>query len=280
VIQVTDVSQRGQVVLLKFACETPRADSSSLVEYFWLVSDDRSHTVLPRYSGPVFAYPAGLATAVTNVDCLLTPGTFDNGGHPEAVTGSVELKGKSAYQVGFVLPDEATATMVVEQLKQVHLGKLRRLSEPTSALLLFSLHRRVEATGQPDGVENLTATLSWRSKGRSAENLEAIPVFGPAYGQEQEFRRQLAESIPVREYGYTIKELMFTDDYRKALVVFSHTNDQARHSQDNRQRRPDWEFTLDSNGLRRYRGFAMQPFYTPGSANTPPIYITVVLPDK
>jgi serine/threonine protein kinase len=105
-------------------------------------------------------------------------------------------------------------------------------------------------------------------------------TFGPAYGHEQEFLRQLAESIPVREYGYTIKELMFTDDYRKALVVFTHTNDQARLSQDNRQRRPDREFTLDSNGFRRYRGFAMQPFYTPGSANTPPIYITVVLPDK
>jgi hypothetical protein len=110
----------------------------------------------------------------------------------------------------------------------------------------------------------------------TGENLS----FGPAYGHEQEFRWQLAESIPVREYGYTIKELMFTDDYRKALVVFTHTNDQARLSQDNRQRRPDWEFTLDSNGFRRYRGFAMQPFYTPGSANTPPIYVTVVLPDK
>ena len=179
VIHVTDVSQRSQVVLLEFTCETSRADSSMLVEYYWLASDDRSHTVLPRYSGPAFAYPTGLATAVTNVDCLLTPGTFDNDGHPEAVAGSRKLKGKSAYQVGFVLPDEATATMVVEQLKQVHLGKLRGLSESTSALLLFSLHRRVEATGQPDAIESLSASMSWRSIGRSPESLESIPAFGP-----------------------------------------------------------------------------------------------------
>jgi hypothetical protein len=179
VIRVTDVSQRGQVVLLQFACETARADSSLLLDYFWLASDDRSHTVLPRYSGPAFAYPAGLATAATNVDCLLTPGTFDNDGHPKAVAGSKELKGKSAYQVGFVLPDEATATKVVEQLKQVHLRKRLGLSEPKCALVLFSLHRRVEATGQPDAVESLTASMSWRSKGRSPERLESIPAYGP-----------------------------------------------------------------------------------------------------
>ena len=101
---------------------------------------------------------------------------------------------------------------------------------------------------------------------------------GPAYGREREFRRQLAESIPVKDYGYTIKDLMFSDDYWNALVIFTHTNSQP--GLDNKQRRPDWEFTLESNGFRRYKGFEMQPFYTPGTANTPAVYITVILPEK
>jgi hypothetical protein len=110
----------------------------------------------------------------------------------------------------------------------------------------------------------------------TAEQPEAI--FGPAYGHEQEFRQQLAESVPMKEYGYTIKDLMFSDDYRKALVVFTHTNNQE--GLDNSHQRPDWEFSLESNGFRRYSGMAMQPFYTPGTANTPPVYVTVVVPGK
>ena len=102
------------------------------------------------------------------------------------------------------------------------------------------------------------------------------PTFGPAYGHEQEFRQQLAESVPMKEYGYTIKEFIFSDDYRKALVVFTHTNNQP--GLDNSHRRPDWEFTLESHGFRTYRGMQMQPFHTPGTANTPPVYIAVDLP--
>ena len=69
--------------------------------------------------------------------------------------------------------------MVGEQMKQVHLGKRCGLSEAKSALLLFSLHRRVEATGQPDAIESLSASMSWRLIGRSPESLESIAVFGP-----------------------------------------------------------------------------------------------------
>jgi hypothetical protein len=101
---------------------------------------------------------------------------------------------------------------------------------------------------------------------------------GPAYGHEQEFRRQLAESTPVREYGYTVKDLRFSEDYRKALVVLTHTNNQP--GLDNSQRRPDWEFTLILDEFGRYRGGAGQPFYTPGTANTPVIYITVTMRNK
>ena len=106
----------------------------------------------------------------------------------------------------------------------------------------------------------------------------ASPQRGTAYARERELRRQLAESIPMKDYGYTIKELRFTPDYKKALVVFTHPNNQE--GLDNSRRRPDWEFVLTADEFRRYRGSAMQPFYTPGTANTPPIYLTVTFPPK
>ena len=99
----------------------------------------------------------------------------------------------------------------------------------------------------------------------------ASPPRGAAYGHEQELRRQLAESIPVKEYGYTIKELRFTPDYKKALVVFTHADTKAR---------PDWEFVLKDEDFGRYRGMSMQPFYTPGTGTTPPTNLKVTLPAK
>ena len=47
----------------------------------------------------------------------------------------------------------------------------------------------------------------------------ASPQLGAAYDREPELRRQLAESVPMKDYGYTIKDLRFTPDYRKALVI-------------------------------------------------------------
>ncbi len=95
------------------------------------------------------------------------------------------------------------------------------------------------------------------------------PQRGAAYGREQEFRRQLANSNPMREYGYTIREVRFTPDYKKALVVFTHADTKTR---------PDWEFVLKEDEFGVYRGTTMQPFYTPGTANTPPIHLTATLP--
>ena len=95
--------------------------------------------------------------------------------------------------------------------------------------------------------------------------------FGSAYGHEQEFRRRLADTVPVKKYGYTIKELRFSQDYQKALVVFAHADSKAR---------PEWEFTLKADPFGRYWGVSGQPFYTPGTANTPPVPIAVALPDK
>jgi len=106
----------------------------------------------------------------------------------------------------------------------------------------------------------------------------ASPRKGPAYGHQAEFRQQLAQTIPVKEYGYTIKDLRFTQDYQKASVIFVHPANQP--GLDNSHRRPDWEFTLESDGFGRYRGMTIQPFYTPGTANTPPVNITVTLPQN
>jgi hypothetical protein len=44
------------------------------------------------------------------------------------------------------------------------------------------------------------------------------------------------------------------------------------------QRRPDWEIILEHDGFARYTGMSIQPFYTPGTASTPPVRITVTLP--
>jgi len=97
----------------------------------------------------------------------------------------------------------------------------------------------------------------------------ASPSKGPAYGHQQEFRDQLLETMPVKTYGYSIKDLRFTDDYEKASIVFGHSDSTTR---------PDWEFTLADDGFGRYRGTSMQPFYTPGTGNTPAIQITVAFP--
>ena len=106
----------------------------------------------------------------------------------------------------------------------------------------------------------------------------ASPQRGAAYGHEQELRRQLAESVPMKNYGYTIKELRFTPDYKKALVVFTHPD--HREDPDASSRRPDWEFVLVSDDFGRYRGTSHQPFYTSGTTSTPPHFLTVIFPPK
>lgn len=99
----------------------------------------------------------------------------------------------------------------------------------------------------------------------------ASPQQGPASGRHQEFLQHLSTSVPMKDYGYTIKMLRFSDDFQEALVVFTHADSKSR---------PDWEFILKADEFGRYRGMSMQPFYTPGTANTPPVSITVDLPRK
>ncbi len=96
----------------------------------------------------------------------------------------------------------------------------------------------------------------------------ASPRQGPAFGQEPKFRQQLTNSIPVTQLGYTFQEVRFTQDYKEALAIFVHA-DSAK--------RPAIEVILKPDGFGRYRGLFMQPFYTPGTANTPGHLITVDL---
>ena len=67
---------------------------------------------------------------------------------------------------------------------------------------------------------------------------------GPAYGHEQEFRKQIAESRPVKEWGYSISDVRISDDGDKVLVVFGLPGTNIFN-----------ETVLAHDGFRRYKGF-------------------------
>ncbi len=182
-LRVTEVTQNGQVVLVKVLCDTSHPE----------------HELFVQYSGPVFDYPADLATIITNVDYLVAPSFMNNsppnvGGQP--LLGTRELTGRWAFTIGFVLPEAATAAKAAEQVRQVHLGKPRGLKPSGSTLLLFSLHRKVGfgTIGEPIH-EMLSGMLCWppevprvkptnratNSAAANTSNLSAAPepVFGP-----------------------------------------------------------------------------------------------------
>jgi serine/threonine protein kinase len=146
-IHVTEVSQNGQVVLVKLVCDTPYPERGMYVQY----------------SGQVFDYPASAISLATNLDCLVPPSFMS--GNKVVLAGTAMLKGKQAYRVGFVLPDEATAAKVVEQVRAAHLGKPRALGGKFTVLSLFWLHRNVgkDVNGQLV-VEGLEGMLVWQPK--------------------------------------------------------------------------------------------------------------------
>ena len=117
-----------------------------------------------------------------------------------------------------------------------------------------------------------------RGQGDQAECGLVNTSKGPAHRHQTEFREELSQSVPVREFGYRIKDLRFNEDYQEALVIFTHPSNMASVPQN--QRRPDWEFILEHDGFARYTGTSMQPFYTPGTASTPPVRIIVTLPQR
>ena len=67
---------------------------------------------------------------------------------------------------------------------------------------------------------------------------------GPAHGQQQEFRRQIADSIPVKQWGYTIEDVRVSEDAQKVLVVFNVPGGTNGVS----------ELVLTNDGFRKYRG--------------------------
>ena len=173
-IHVTEVSQNGQVVLVKLVCDMPYPERGLYVQY----------------SGQVFDYPADVASIVTNVDCLVSPRFMS--GHDKVLAGTTLLKGKPVYRIGFVLPDAATAAKVVEQAKQAHLNKPRGLDQNKCVLDLFQLHRRVgeKTSGQPVS-ENLTAMLIWQPKRDSTPNPK------PAAAQKLSFGPVIERTLPI-----------------------------------------------------------------------------------
>jgi len=171
-LHVTEVSQRGQVVLMAFTCETPYPDRGLFVQY----------------SGPAFGFPADIASAETSLDCLKSPTFMSGPGGGRTLVGSDLLKGKSVYQIGFVLPDAATAAKVVEQVKAIQLGKPRGLDQNKCVLDLFQLHRRVgeKTNGQPVS-ENLTAMLIWQPKQNSDANSNTAAAPNLSFGPGVEY---------------------------------------------------------------------------------------------
>ena len=164
-IHVTEVSQQAKIVVIKLACDTAYPERGLYVEY----------------SGQLFDYSAAAASAATNLDCLVAP-RFNNG-YDRTLAGTTLLKGKPIYQIGFVLPDAPTAAKVVEQVKQVNLGKPRGLDQNNCVLPLFSLHRRVgeKNKGQPVR-ENLDAMLIWQPKRSPTANPKPAAAQNLSFG--------------------------------------------------------------------------------------------------
>jgi hypothetical protein len=66
---------------------------------------------------------------------------------------------------------------------------------------------------------------------------------GPAYGHEREFRKQIAESQPVKEWGYSVSDVRISQDGQKVLVVFALPGTNTFN-----------ETVLTHDGFRRYKG--------------------------
>ncbi len=95
---------------------------------------------------------------------------------------------------------------------------------------------------------------------------------GPAYGAEQEFRRQLEKSRVVTYYGRTVQEVRFTGNFEKALVVFA--------PKEHPTMRP--EVVLEHNGFGTYEGtlYLTETGAKEDTQTAPQTTIRIVLPHK
>ena len=147
-LRVTGVSQHKQTVLVDIVCE---------------YHSPPAHLGL-QFSGPLVSYPAAITSEVAGVDNFIEPG------QNLTLSGPPCSKGKKTYRLGFILPDDATAAKVVEQVNRYHTSKPRGLSLERSSFTLFELDRIAgrNKEGQPVR-ENLFAELSWPSP-----NIDAV----------------------------------------------------------------------------------------------------------
>ena len=177
-LHVTEVSQSGQVVLVKLVCDMSYSERDLSVQY----------------SGQIFDYPTNVVSLASDVDCLIAP-SFMNAGVQQVLAGTGLLKGKSVYRIGFVLPDTATAAKVVEQMTKVHLNKPRGLDQQNSVLLLFSLHRRVgnDVGGKPVS-ENLSAMINYWQPEQHPTAESKPPAAAPAPSFSRVIERSLFAS--------------------------------------------------------------------------------------
>ena len=95
---------------------------------------------------------------------------------------------------------------------------------------------------------------------------------GPAYGHEQEFRRQLEASRVVTYYEWKVQEIRFSHDYEKVLVVFAPKSHPAM--------RP--EVVLEYNGFGEYEGtlYLTQTGAREEGGTAPQEILRVVFPRK
>jgi hypothetical protein len=165
-LHVTEVSQNGQVVCVKFACDTMYTETRLRVQYSGLTVD----------------YPTDTTSSETNVDCLMSPSFMS--GYDKVLAGTNLLHGKPFYRIGFVLPDAATAAKVVEQVKQVNLNKPRGLDQNKCVLDLFQLRRLAGKKSDGKTVpEYLTAMLIWGPINTFAANSKPTAVQNLSFGQ-------------------------------------------------------------------------------------------------
>lgn len=97
---------------------------------------------------------------------------------------------------------------------------------------------------------------------------------GAAYGHENLFRQQIAETVLVKDWGYKIKDVRFSDDYRKALVTFT-LPDKPNVTKD---------LILEDDGFRRYQGKVIDLDRMTANGSQKPdffnAFVTVTLPDR
>ncbi len=92
---------------------------------------------------------------------------------------------------------------------------------------------------------------------------------GSAYRHEPEFRRQLMNSVPVKDWGYKVEEIRFSGDSHKALVLCLEPGSAKSR-----------EFTLVDDGFRRFSCPVTPHDAEDNYQFTNTVVVTVTLPDK